>query len=729
MNSPIICLQAPAPTVIGLLLDVSGSMEQALNIGTSIHAHENRMTAVFEALKKIVCCEYGNCRDDFIFVEMFGLSLDRIKSCDLISLLCGYLDETSIPPEFQRWLNDNPEGKWLMQFSVVFAEVVTALKKFKTGKNALASLIESERFDHVLVWLPCIKKDIDALLLYCALCENRDKMCAMAGMISKVSSVAASTVDVTSNVVGMVFGSVFIMFSPTKIDLHDIMNKQVTERFIDNGIDSDAYRFAMKTVSEYLSAIKLYKVNDVADLVKRFEERENCVNDFSERMKEVLFGDTPLRNSMISAQSVFGGRKVPVPANKILFVISDGESTDGDPLPIAEKMKRENVTIVTCFLTARNILQPRKLCCTADVMWSNGEKTLFNMSSERSCFDRPLSALPKSGWALPVEGDCKLFVRANSLEVVNEFCGLVSNPLTSKSMDVMMDIVSTAVYSDYLNSNVAEFKATNQGNLGICYAHAVGAVFVLAMSRVIGRVAAATDLTESYPTFSTVRDALIRKNATGELVGTNTQKVLKLTAENYRLHYVEVDEIKAREALMKGRPVAARFWLNAADWTTFTQFYGTNKKGILSSKDLTRNKCMCKSGSCNCSGHAVVLVRCSKNSLTFLNSWGVSFANSGLFSIADSNCLGEMKFFDVFWRTSDLFPVEIANYEKKKNIISANYVRDSATVRESLCACPECSKSYRVCDYKGSFDNAICPKGHQFCSDDEILRAYLYFPV
>ena len=61
-----------------------------------------------------------------------------------------------------------------------------------------------------------------------------------------------------------------------------------------------------------------------------------------------------------------------------------------------------------------------------------------------------------------------------------------------------------------------------------------------------------------------------------------------------------------------------------------------------------------------------VLILCSKDSLTFLNSCGDGWADRGMFKIAGSDCLGDMKFYDVFWRASDLFPIEIANYERKK---------------------------------------------------------------
>ena len=61
-----------------------------------------------------------------------------------------------------------------------------------------------------------------------------------------------------------------------------------------------------------------------------------------------------------------------------------------------------------------------------------------------------------------------------------------------------------------------------------------------------------------------------------------------------------------------------------------------------------------------------------------------------MFKIAGSDCcLGDMKFYDVFWRTSDLLPFEIANYERKKkeNIfnLKGNCVLRTLSVRKFLC--------------------------------------------
>lgn len=261
----------------------------------------------------------------------------------------------------------------------------------------------------------------------------------------------------------------------------------------------------------------------------------------------------------------------------------------------------------------------------------------------------------------------------------------------------------------------------------ICYAHAAAAVFVLAMSRIVGRVTSVTDPTESYPSFENVKNSLILRDPNGNYIGTSSQQTLQRMTPTYRLNYQEVDENGARNALLQGRPVIARFFLNKTDWTTFSNFYKDSATAILPVGKMTLEKCSCPNKvTCGCGGHAVVLVRCSKDSLTFLNSWGEAFADRGMFKIAGSNCLGDMKFYDVFWRISDLFEIEIENYERKKLQTANAYLQNSATVRETAYCCPSCRTHYQFCEYTGTFDNAICPHGHHFRSDDGLLRAFLW---
>ena len=79
--------------------------------------------------------------------------------------------------------------------------------------------------------------------------------------------------------------------------------------------------------------------------------------------EELIFGNTPLRECMFEVAKRFeresksrGQDTAPV-----LFVLSDGDPTDGDPLPALDQLKPLGVTVISCFVTDQDIANPRVL--------------------------------------------------------------------------------------------------------------------------------------------------------------------------------------------------------------------------------------------------------------------------------------------------------------------------------------------------------------------------------
>ena len=261
---------------------------------------------------------------------------------------------------------------------------------------------------------------------------------------------------------------------------------------------------------------------------------------------------------------------------KVLFIVSDGDSTDGDPRPLAERLRDMGVTIVTCFLTSEDIDKPERLYYSATEFSStDGGKTLFEMSSSMKNTHTPISYLVDAGWELPLSGESRLFIQANSLDVVNEFCKTVVSQLT-QSCDALVHLLGKVPLATYINQQNANFEPQQQEGF-TCYANAIAAVFYLAMQRIIGREG-------GIPDFNEIRDDLITKYGVN---GANTESVLKLARCKYRLRVREVDERGARKAINKRRPVVAKFRLYKEQWTKFEEFYKRTPKGILTRDDVT----------------------------------------------------------------------------------------------------------------------------------------------
>ena len=149
---------------------------------------------------------------------------------------------------------------------------------------------------------------------------------------------------------------------------------------------------------------------------------------FIEVIKPFIFGSTPMCKALNDAMVIFEEKNLEK-CKRVLFILSDGVSSDGDPRPIAEVLRSMGVFKVTCFLTSDPIPNPKMLYDKAHIFPSSwcrdGRNVLFEMSSVAENTQPPITNLVDANWELPLSGESCLFFQANSLDVVNEFCETV----------------------------------------------------------------------------------------------------------------------------------------------------------------------------------------------------------------------------------------------------------------------------------------------------------------
>lgn len=141
-------------------------------------------------------------------------------------------------------------------------------------------------------------------------------------------------------------------------------------------------------------------------------------------VEQLIYGVTPMRAVATEINARFD-RTPSVGDNELryLLVLSDGEPSDGDPSEIFGGMKQKGTQIISCFVTASDIANPRVLWARPRDNWSAGAKLMFDIATpidERGPLGRNLLA---RGWE--IEAGARMFVQVNHSAILEEFIGAV----------------------------------------------------------------------------------------------------------------------------------------------------------------------------------------------------------------------------------------------------------------------------------------------------------------
>ena len=405
-----------------------------------------------------------------------------------------------------------------------------------------------------------------------------------------------------------------------------------------------------------------------------------------------IYGDTPMCEALKSAVDIFSS---VTDCRKVLFLLSDGKATDADPVQFVQRLREKKILVFVCLLTSEHISNPRRLYYNPEPQWTESQRAMFELSSTVENTRSAMSVLTSQNWTPANEGRSRLFVQVNRPSVLSEFSSLVRR--FAESNDALFNIFGRVSLDKYINSQILGFVPKKQKG-GTCYAHAVAAVLHLAMCRIKGREG-------GTPKFEVVRDQLVKEYG---VAGANTEQVLSKWAREYRLQYKKVDEVEALQAINARRPVVATFSLYKEQWDAFSDFYEKKPQGVLETNDLGIHSSLTKKG-----GHAVVLIKCDPEGLTFLNSWSTDFADKGFFKVKNQLVLG-LKFYDVYWTLNDLKGSEIAAYQSESREIAEQIARNLPESLQTLpYECPKCHRCSPAIEFIGHLWEATCPKCNQ----------------
>ena len=666
----IIADKGNMPALIGILLDVSGSMER--NIGSGIDEDgEPWARSIFEVIDNLI--KYDVSTDNHVFAVGFGAN-----EGEQIFDILGTLERIHLHNQaFHR--NDKPVTRGHL--------------------NKIFKILEKAGARYIRKWLDVevARSEIpdytaDLLLRKC----QSDQSFARKFVMEFLPPACRDWHTEDNPLLGLletVATSVVTTF------------KRATTEDVKDVIDKAAPHLMKRSVGED----SIFNVRKASDILHGCFDEEELSKERSRellrRIEPYIYGETPLYESIERATNLMRTSKVSS-HEKVLFVLSDGKPGDGaidDHWRKSEAVsgfKDAEVNVVSCFVTDSTTIEPKRLYSEMKPDWQEGAQFLFSLSSILTTQSIPRTMFVKRDWSIEVKNnETRLFLQVNHPDHLRDACDLARNVVCSQ--EALSDLLADVDLDVYINQSVRDYEAQEKQEGHTCYAHASATVLHLTMKRIYG----GHFQQQPIPTFKDLKDEMIGKF---EEDTCSITKVLDEMCKNYHLRYKRVKVKGAMEAVASSRPVIATFKLTSKEWDRFKEFFITNDKGILTKKeiDITARPSNPKRF-----GHAVVLTSFNSKYLRLLDSRGPDWADNGFIKVQNADVLG-FKFYDVYWEIEDLNEKEKTSFKelgskRAKWLMETlpSLQRDDYTVR-----CPRCQVDSPVKDFTGNLLQAKCLK-------------------
>lgn len=695
--------------VIGCLLDVSGSMREALELGRSDEGETDRLRAVLRAALKVARAEHRRSPDTLMFVGIFGLNEDA--RCPPVVDLCGAVDALLDIRGDKAGSGHDRLIALANQNNRAYIDKYIRTKLTEDEAHILAKHLTQnpQRTQEFIDDIPTEEENLKSRQLGTVVCDQGADLLRQN----------------TSPLNAALLRTVWYFLGP-----------YATERILDTVEDhtvdnSKALKLAHDIWDEWWQGFASFEprlVSDVVSLLERLhgysktaengdsEEQtadEQRTTPVLDTLRKYIYGLTPLKEALRRSIDTFESfRHQTTVKRRVLILVSDGHSTDGNPVELAKELtcmgnEEERVALAVIHLTSNPAIPRRRLYAREATAWDMGQRTLFGMASKVAGDVHPAPVLASMGWKIPSCGEFALYTSLYSATALDEFCSLLLSARFG-STNAMLDFVGRATLDAYISdAHILTHKSpSDQEDKMTCYAHATAAVLHMALLRVVGREG-------GYPSIEDLRHRIEMEFPPGP-DGRSVEEVLeKATNSTWcrPLLFREVGVKGARDAVLRRRPVLTTFHLSTPGWQSFSQHFQTEatKNTVLRMQEMEAHRSAPSGG-----GHAVVLIGCGPNSLTFLNSWGHDWGDGGKFSVEDHTVLeidgSSVCFYDVYWLESDLTESERAAFDTRADEIVRSNAAKYPSIFDFEARCPLCSNSAPIAKFTGNVRQAVCPR-------------------
>ena len=204
------------------------------------------------------------------------------------------------------------------------------------------------------------------------------------------------------------------------------------ERTVRANAEAEIRRKIMLEIKRRLER-QLQNVGDTTMPIEEIAQLWESSGETLANAEELIFGNTPMRECLFEMAKRFEReiKSRSKDTTPVLFILSDGEPTDGDPLPVLDQLKALGITIISCFVTDQDIANPRILFGEPEPQWSKGAKLMFDLATTVEDDSVYAKFLLRKNWI--IQPDARLFVQVNHSTILEEFIRVVISPFESSS--------------------------------------------------------------------------------------------------------------------------------------------------------------------------------------------------------------------------------------------------------------------------------------------------------